>query len=661
VTAYRQSTPTPNASSGPVGSSRVYSIPVWLKPGTTSIKIKAANRTYAAGAGASATIDLSVYASDGSENPVGASFGDFTGQVIPGNGSFSTQTASIPVTRGPDGKVVIVYSFPDPTFAFVANVKLGKYKLGTTTVNPPPVSWDGNNLNPVFWWDVDSDDGGSRAFDVDGDSISVNYSASGGNFDGAAWNILAQRRNYAVHIQGVVTNGSLQNLSLSGTLPYLHDDRLSATGKTKILQLGTNDGAYNDLPTMQASLAQCIADAVAAGYSKIYAWTVPPVAGYPAFNTGARLTFNPWLLANFATLGLAGVYDAAAPKSQGGLAKDGDPLTMATEFDSGDGSHPNDVGQVQIADGWDALLGVPVTTGALSRVLATLKRLSPVWPSTEADTSVGKELGSIAVAIGMAKDAVDGLIDEFFPDTTTYLIDKWERSLKVASVPSDAIETRRARVVARLRKINGPRISQLEQMLAPVLALDPTDMLWVEQLRSFIEEGITNSTGVVSLPIPTAAPARTFELGKPWPGVVDDTGVSVYIAMSGIGTTVATLKSPVGTVWTIPVNAATGWYSTRSLFVGERAGGRWTLSIRDSSGPTLTEARLLVSNNIDSGQIANFFVLRDPSLAGTPDLIEAQRLFRSTALAHNRAFVVEKLAFTIGDPHSLMGRDPLGA
>jgi hypothetical protein len=97
VTAYRQSTPTPNASSGPVGSSRVYSIPVWLKPGTTSIKIKAANRTYAAGAGASATIDFSVYASDGSENPVGASFGDFTGQVIPGNGSFSTQTASIPV------------------------------------------------------------------------------------------------------------------------------------------------------------------------------------------------------------------------------------------------------------------------------------------------------------------------------------------------------------------------------------------------------------------------------------------------------------------------------------------------------------------------------------------------------------------------------------
>jgi hypothetical protein len=660
VTAYRQTTPVPISASGPIGSNRVYSFPVWLKPDTASIKIRAANRTYAAGAGASATIAFSVYASDGAENPVGSSFGDFVGQVIPGDGTFSTQTASIPVTRGPDGKIVIVYSFPDPTFAYVANSKLGKYKLGTTTVNPPPASWDGVNLNPVFWWDIDSDAGSSRQFDVDGDSISVNYSATGGNFAGAAWNILAQRRNYAVHIQGVVQYGSLLNLANSGGLPYLHDDRLSAAGKTKIYQLGTNDGVYNDLPTMQAAFVQCITDAFTAGYAKIYAWTVPPVAGYPGFDT-VRLAFNAWLRANYATLGLAGFYDAAAPQSQGGLAQDGDPLTLATDFDSGDGSHPNDAGQVQIADGWDAVLGIPATAGSFDSVMATLRRLSPSWPSTEPDTDVGKELGSVGLVVSLAKDAVDALVDEIFPDTTTYLIGAWERVMRLAVVPSDAIETRRARVVARLRKVNGPRISQLEQMLAGPLALDPSDMIWVEQLRIFIEEGITSSTGAVSFPIPTAAPARTFELGQPWPGVVDDTGVSVYIAMSGIGVTVATLKSPAGTVWTIPVTAATGWYSTRTLFVGERAGGRWTLSIRDSSGPTLTEARLLVSNNVDSGQIANFFVLRDPTLAGTADLVEAQRLFKSTALAHNRAFVVETLAFTLGDPHSLLGRDPLGA
>jgi hypothetical protein len=186
------------------------------------------------------------------------------------------------------------------------------------------------------------------------------------------------------------------------------------------------------------------------------------------------------------------------------------------------------------------------------------------------------------------------------------------------------------------------------------------DMVWVEQLRSFIEEALTQTTGTVALAVASTAPGLSVPLGLPWPGVVDDTGVKVYIAMSGIGTTVATLTSPAGTVWAIPVSAAVGWYFTRSLFVGELAGGRWTLNIRDSSAPTLTEARLLVSNNIDSGQIVNFYLLRDPSLPGSPDLVEAQRLFHRTALGNMRAFVIETLALTFDDPHSLMDRDPMG-
>lgn len=297
---------------------------------------------------------------------------------------------------------------------------------------------------------------------------------------------------------------------------------------------------------------------------------------------------------------------------------------------------------------------------SLASVLATLRRLSPDWPSTDPNTDVGKELGSIAVATAMAKDAADAFIDEFFPDTTTVLASRWEQALKVATVTSDAIGVRRARLVARLRKINGPRISQLENMLAPVLALDPSDMVWVEPLRQFLDEALTNTTGVVSLAVPATSPGLSLSLGSPWPGVVDDWGVHVYIAMSAHGTTVATLTAPDGTVWTIPVTAATGWYRTRTTFLGKMAGGTWTLNIVDSSAPTLTTAKLLVSNDVDSGQIYNFFVLRDPTLPGTADLVEAQRLFKSTALAHNRAFVVEKLAFTLGDPHSLMGRDPMG-
>jgi hypothetical protein len=297
---------------------------------------------------------------------------------------------------------------------------------------------------------------------------------------------------------------------------------------------------------------------------------------------------------------------------------------------------------------------------ALARVLAALQRISPAWPSTDSTTRVGKELGSIAVAIAMAADRVDVVLDEIFPDSTDELIDRWEKITGVPSGSTDDLATRQTRVLAVLRRTSGPRIDQLEKMLTGPLALDPADMVWVEPLRSMIEEALTETTGVVALAVPTVAPSLTVTLGRPWPGVVDDYGVKVYVALSSIGTTVATLTSPRGTAWTIPVNATSGWYFTRSVFTGEPAGGTWTLSIRDSSAPTLTEFRLLVSNSVDSGQIYNFFVLRDSSLPGSPDLGEAQRLFHRTALGNMRPFVVETLAFTVGDSHSLVTRDPVG-
>ena len=75
----------------------------------------------------------------------------------------------------------------------------------------------------------------------------------------------------------------------------------------------------------------------------------------------------------------------------------------------------------------------------------------------------------------------------------------------------------------------------------------------------------------------------------------------------------------------------------------------------------VTEARLLCRTSSTRGRFYNFYCYRDPALAGTPDLIEAQRLFGRTALAHMRAFIIQSLAFVAGDPHSLAGRDPVGA
>jgi hypothetical protein len=305
-----------------------------------------------------------------------------------------------------------------------------------------------------------------------------------------------------------------------------------------------------------------------------------------------------------------------------------------------------------------------------SRVLALLKRLSPIWPSTDEDKAVGKELGSIATALGMGADPLDAALDEVFPDTTSVLLTRWEKVARVATRTGDTDDTRRSRILSVLRRSSGPRIDQLGKMLEGPLGISTDDMVFVEMLRSFIDEALTESSGTLDVDLPTTAPPFTLLLGKPWPGLVDGdstdpllvgAGVSVYLNLSGLGVCVATLTSPDGTVWTIPVNQDTAWYTTRTVFTGLPAAGKWRLDIYDSTGPQLVEWKLRVSNNVDSAQIFNFFVLRDPALSGTVDLFEAQRLFDRTALAQMRAFVVETLAFICGDPHSLCGRDPIGA
>ncbi len=297
---------------------------------------------------------------------------------------------------------------------------------------------------------------------------------------------------------------------------------------------------------------------------------------------------------------------------------------------------------------------------SFDRVLALLRRLSPVWPSTDDDTMVGLELRSIATALGLATDRLDTALDEIFPDTTDELAPRWEKVTRVATRRGDALSVRQARILSVLRRESGPRVDQLGKVLASILDLDVQELIFVEPLRSYITDALTQTTGVVAWAVPTTDPGLKFDLGKPWPGVVDGAGVSVYIALDAWTSAVATLTGPDGTVWTIPATA-TGWYSTRSVFLGKPAGGAWKFDIYDTGAPTLTETRLLVSNDIDSAQIYNFLVQRDPDLPGTPDLVEGQRVFHHVALGHMRAFVIERLSFICGDPHSLCGRDLIGA
>lgn len=296
---------------------------------------------------------------------------------------------------------------------------------------------------------------------------------------------------------------------------------------------------------------------------------------------------------------------------------------------------------------------------SFARVLAMLKRISPPWPSTDDDTSVGAELGSIAVAVGMATDPLDGVLDEVFPDTTTQLLPRWEAVTRIPSRTGDSLDVRRARVLAVLRRTSGPRLDQLAKMLSGPLGIDADDMIFVEGMRSFIEDALIQDTGGINVGL--SATPSVFSLGKPWPGVVDDAGVSVWLDLDPLDGQQVTVTAPNGTSWTFTPTVTQDWTRNRTTFTGIPAGGTWTVSIVDALGGTvLSQLKLLVSNDVDSGQIYNFFVLRDPSLPGVADMTEAQRLFHRTALANMRSFIIETMAFTVGDSHSLVGRDPVG-
>lgn len=299
-------------------------------------------------------------------------------------------------------------------------------------------------------------------------------------------------------------------------------------------------------------------------------------------------------------------------------------------------------------------------TLSLDRMKALLRRLSPSWPSTEPDTSVGKELDSIALALSYAADRVDVALDEVFPDTTTELIDRWERITGHAPNTTMIIDYRRFRVLSVLRRLAGPRLAQLEQVLAGPFDLSVEDIVFFEPLRQFIEAALTvedTTSRVLS-----AAPTLVY-LGAPWPGKVDDYGVALYLESTSAGGTYS-LTSPSGKTLAIAFSG-TGWYRVGAgpagltSFSGVSAAGLWTVSMAHAGASTVSNIKLLVSNDVDSAQIYNLFALRDRSLAGSPDIAEAQRLLSRTAHAHNRARVIQDTACIVG--LSPCGREPSGS
>jgi hypothetical protein len=294
---------------------------------------------------------------------------------------------------------------------------------------------------------------------------------------------------------------------------------------------------------------------------------------------------------------------------------------------------------------------------SLARTVATLKRLHPSFPSVATDKIAGKELASIAEPASMIMDRLDALLLELYPDTADELLSQWEGICRIATRTADSLAVRRDRILSVLRRVSGPRLDQLQIVLAPSFDLTPEEIIFIEPLRSFIEEGLTR-TDLTTYAITASPTLITFR--EYWPGEVDIGGVWIYVQLSALGTPTITVTSPDGTVWAPVITSADGWYNTKTIFRGETAGGDWVISVANGSAVNLTELRLMVSNDIDSAQIYNFYAFRDPLLSGTPDLIEAQRLFHRTALAHMNAKVIQSMSFIVDDPYSLVDRDPVG-
>jgi lysophospholipase L1-like esterase len=354
--AWRSALAVPMTSGAGAGN-RVYHAPLIIPSDVTSIQLGGANRMFNAGAGGGAvSIDAAAYVSDGTGAATGLATGVLTGVSLPSDGTFNGALGALPVTRGSDGRSVLVHSYPNSAYANSIGNDNGAYSNGTLTVSPLPAV-TGPNANPVFWFDY-SYSTARRRVAVVADSIGGGYSPdSSVGFQNAAWNQLMRSQDWAVLVQSVVQYGSLDNYANFAGLPALWDrlDTILANAYALVVQLGTNDLAYLNLATMQTGLQAIIAHAVAKGVPRVLAWTIPPQTGY-SDPSDIRGQFNTWLRANWVSLGLFAIYDAASSQATGGIADNTTQTSIYSGYATVDNTHPSIAGQTQIAAGWLAKL-----------------------------------------------------------------------------------------------------------------------------------------------------------------------------------------------------------------------------------------------------------------------------------------------------------------
>ncbi len=126
----------------------------------------------------------------------------------------------------------------------------------------------------------------------------------------------------------------------------------------------------------------------------------------------------------------------------------------------------------------------PVPTGKYGRALAALLPPGRLWRLIPGASTITALLAGCADELERVEQRALDLLRESDPRTASQLLPEFERELALAEAPT--LEERRARVVAQVIREQGFRPVDFQTALAPLLGLDPGDIVVIERSRAFV-------------------------------------------------------------------------------------------------------------------------------------------------------------------------------
>lgn len=306
---------------------------------------KMRNAYQSGGVGLSFSSNVALASSDGT-GAAGANLATWLAQTVPGDGTDLVLGPTTIAPRASDNQIVHLMSLPPAAVCSCSVTPQihGTYSAGTATVNPAP-GISGSDPTPICWIHFDYSTA-KRKLGFITDSIGAGVNSATG-FNHSFPQQLAATKDYAVLALSLPGSGLGGWAAFGSTSAAWWADGIYGPSTEWWIQPGVNDIGGGSSATMIANFTAIVAHLRNdLGVIKIYANTLAP---NNSVNETVRLAHNSFVIAN--SLGLTGIYDAAAPQSAGGMADNSNTAVLYAPFDSGDHLHPSDAGQTQFANG----------------------------------------------------------------------------------------------------------------------------------------------------------------------------------------------------------------------------------------------------------------------------------------------------------------------